>query len=239
MNPGYKRILLKMSGEALAGERGFGVNTEIMKQVASEIKIIHKMRIQIAIVIGGGNLFRGGTAEAVGMERTEADMVGMLATIMNSLLFKESLEGVGVQARVLSAIKVEKAAEFYTPKQAINHLNKGRIIIIAGGTGNPYFTTDTAAALRSAELKCDIMLKATKVDGVYDSDPAKNPNAVKIDSITHYEALNRNIRVMDATAFSMCMENSIPIIVFKLLEPGNLKKCVEGKKIGSIVKMGG
>jgi uridylate kinase len=239
MNSRYKRILLKMSGEALAGERGFGVDSEIMKQVASEIKIIHKMKVQVAVVIGGGNFFRGGAAEADGMNRADADMVGMLATIMNSLLFKESLEEAGVQTRVFSAIKVEKAAEFYTPKRAINHLNKGRIIIIAGGTGNPYFTTDTAAALRCAEIKCDAMLKATKVDGVYDSDPAKNPNAVKIDSITHYEALNRNIRVMDATAFSMCMENSIPIIVFKLLEPGNLKKCIEGKKVGSIVKMGG
>ncbi len=235
----YKRILLKMSGEALAGERGFGIDPTITKKVASEIKDIHTMGVQIAIVVGGGNFFRGGTAETEGMNRTEADSVGMLATIMNSLLFKATLQNAGVEARVLSAVRVDKAAEFYTPGRAKEHLNKDRVIIIAGGTGNPYFTTDTAAALRCAELKCDIMLKATKVDGVYDSDPATNPKAVKIESITHYEALNRNIRVMDATAFSMCMENSIAIIVFKLLESGNLKKCVEGKKVGSTVKIGG
>lgn len=239
MGASYKRILLKMSGEALAGDRAFGIDAAIIKQVASEIKAVHKMGVQIVIIIGGGNFFRGGIAETEGMNRTEADTVGMLATIMNSLFFKQALQNEGVETCVLSALKVDKAAEFYTPRQAREHLNNDRVIIIAGGTGNPYFTTDTAAALRSAELQCDIMLKATKVDGVYDTDPATNPQAVKIDSITHYEALKLNIRVMDATAFSMCMENAISIIIFKLLEPGNLKKCVEGKKVGSIVKTGG
>ena len=235
----YKRILLKMSGEALAGERGFGIDAAVTGQVASEIKAVHAMGVQIALVIGGGNFFRGASARAAGMVRTEADTVGMLATIMNSLLFKQALENAGVETVVLSALKVDKAAEFYTPRTARRHLAYNRVVIIAGGTGNPYFTTDTAAALRSAELQCDVMLKATKVDGVYDSDPSKNPQAVKIDTITHLKALQMNIRVLDATAFSMCMENGITIIVFKLLEPGNLKKCVEGKKIGSIVKKGG
>lgn len=238
MEPYYKRILLKISGEALSGERGFGIENEVIKRVASEIKPVYDVGVEIAMVIGGGNILRGVEAAAKGLNRTASDTVGMLATIINSLLFKEALLGAGIEARVLSAIKVEKAAEFYIPQRAINHMNKRRVVIIAGGTGNPYFTTDTAAALRCVETQCDVLLKATKVDGIYDSDPVKNPDAVKLNTITHSEALKRDLRIMDATAFSLCMENNVPIIVFKLLESGNLRKCIEGHQIGSIVNKG-
>ncbi len=239
MGPYYHRILLKISGEALAGTDGHGIDRDVTNKIATEIKSVHETGVQIALVIGGGNFFRGIAAAAEGLDRTTGDTIGMLATIMNSLLFKESLHKVGVEARVLSAINVEKAAEFYLPRHAIDYMNNGRIVIIAAGTGNPYFTTDTAAALRCAETQCDVLLKATKVDGIYDSDPVKNPDAVKLESLTHNDALQRNLRVMDATAFSLCMENSIPIIVFKLLESGNLYKCVvEGHTIGSIVNKG-
>jgi uridylate kinase len=234
----YTRILLKLSGEALAGKRGFGIDSGVMNQIASEIKVVHDTGVEIAIVIGGGNILRGVETAGRGLDRTASDTAGMLATVINSMLFREALRGVGMEARVLSAIKIEKAAEFYVPQRAINHLKNKRVVIIAGGTGNPYFTTDTAAALRCVETQCDVLLKATKVDGIYDSDPKKNPDAVKLDVITHQEALKRNLRIMDATAFSLCMENSIPIIVFKLLEPGNLQKCIEGHPIGSIVKKG-
>ena len=238
MEPYYKRILLKISGEALAGERGFGIDSDIAKQIAAEIKPVHAAGVEIAMVIGGGNILRGVEAAAKGLNRTASDTVGMLATIINSLLFKEALLGVGIETRVLSAIKVEKAAEFYLPQRAINHMHNRRVVIIAGGTGNPYFTTDTAAALRCIETQCDVLLKATKVDGIYDSDPVKNPDAVKLNAITHSDALKRNLRIMDATAFSLCMENNVPIIVFKLLESGNLQKCIEGHQIGSIVNKG-
>ena len=232
----YKRILLKISGEALSGKSDFGIDSEISKQIALEIKAVYDAGVEVAIVIGGGNILRGVEAAAKGLNRTASDTVGMLATVINSILFKETLLGVGIDARVLSAIKIEKAAEFYIPQRAINHMTKGRVVIIAGGTGNPYFTTDTAAALRCAETQCEVLLKATKVDGIYDSDPIKNPDAVKLKSITHAEAIAQDLRIMDATAFSLCMENSIPIIVFKLLEPGNLRKCIEGHQVGSIVK---
>ena len=237
MEPYYKRILLKLSGEALAGKAGYGIDSGIIKQIASEVTDVHKAGVQIAIVIGGGNIFRGVSAAAKDFDRTTADTVGMLATVINSLLFKETLKAFGVEAAVLSAIAMEKAAQFYTPERACKHLEKGRIIIIAAGTGNPYFTTDTAAALRCAEIQCDVLLKATKVDGIYDSDPAKNPHAVKLDCITHKEALEKGLRIMDATAFSLCMENAIPVIVFKL-ESGNLRRCIEGHPVGSMVKKG-
>ncbi len=238
MEPCYRRILLKISGEALAGKSGYGVDSEVAKQIVSEIKDIHDMGIQIVIVIGGGNIFRGVAAKVEGLDRSSCDMVGMVATLINSLLFKGSLQAVDIETRVLSAIKIEKAAEFYIPQRAIIHLNKGRVIIIAGGTGNPYFTTDTAAALRCVETKCDVLFKATKVDGIYDSDPIQNPNAVRLDYVSHEEAIRRNLRVMDATAFSLCMENAIPIVVFKLLERGNLRKLIEGQSVGSVVKKG-
>ncbi len=235
----YKRVLLKMSGEALSGKQGNGLDPEVAQQAAAEIKSALDMGVQIALIIGGGNFFRGAADMTKGMLRVEADSVGMLATLMNALLFKGYLQELGMSVCVLSAFKVEKAAEFYLPQRAIAHMEKGQVVIIAGGTGNPYFTTDTAAALRCAETQCDVMLKATKVDGIYDSDPVKNPKAVKLDTITHQDALAKNIRVMDATAFSLCMENKIEIIVFKLLESGNLKKCLEGQPIGSLVKKGG
>ena len=238
MEPYYRRVLLKLSGEALAGARGFGIDPAIMKTVAAEIKTVHDAGVEIAIVIGGGNILRGLEAESRGLDRVCSDTAGMLATVINSMLLGEALRGAGIDARVLSALKIEKAAEFYLPQRAISHLHKGRIVIIAGGTGNPYFTTDTAAALRCVETRCDVLLKATKVDGVYDADPAKNPGAVKLGTITHTEALQRRLRIMDAAAFSLCMENHIPIVVFKLLEAGNLKKCIEGHPVGSLVKKG-
>lgn len=234
----FHRILLKMSGEALAGKVGYGIDIDVAKKIASEIKNIHAMGVEIAIVIGGGNIFRGVAAAAKGLNRVASDTVGMLATIMNSLLFKESLQNIGVDTRVLSALKIEKASEFYIPQRAINHMKNNRVVIIAGGTGNPYFTTDTAAALRCAETQCDVLFKATKVDGIYDSDPITNPDAIKLPSLTHREALKRNIKVMDSTAFSLCMDNRIPIVVFKLLKSGNLRKCTEGQSIGSIVRNG-
>ena len=238
MKTAYKRVLLKLSGEALAGGKGYGVDSAVTSQIAAEIKEIHDAGVQIAIVIGGGNIFRGVAGAADGTSRTAADNVGMLATMMNSLLVKEALIKVGIDARVLSAVSMEKIAEYYIADRAINHLENGRVVIIGGGTGNPYFTTDTAAALRCAETKCDVLFKATKVDGIYDSDPVKNPDAIKLPTLTHQEALSRNIKVMDSTAFSMCMDNNITINVFKLLEPGMLKASVEGKDVGSIVTKG-
>jgi uridylate kinase len=238
MDPYYKRILLKISGEALAGSKGYGIDPAVARQIALEIKTVYDAGVQIVMVIGGGNIFRGVAGTSAGIDRNVGDTVGMLATIINSLLFRESLLAAGVKCRVLSAISVDKAADLYTAQRAIAHLNKGRVVIVAAGTGNPFFTTDTAAALRCAETRCDVLIKATKVDGIYDCDPATNPNAVKLDMLTHSEALARNIRVMDITAFSLCMENAIPILVFKLLESGNLRKCIEGHTVGSIVKKG-
>lgn len=238
MTKKYGRILLKISGEALAGDRGNGIDPDIANRIAAEIKEIYDGGTEIAIVLGGGNIFRGVAGAAQGLDRTSGDTVGMLATLINSLLFREYLQNAGVSTKVLSAIQVDKTAEFYTIERAASHIQDGNCVIIACGTGNPYFTTDTAAALRCVELKCDILIKATKVDGVYDSDPAKNPKAKKINTISHLEAIEKNIRVMDSTAFSLCMENDISIIVFKLLERGNLRKCIEGIPVGSIVKKG-
>lgn len=236
MKPKFQRILLKLSGEALAGEAGFGIDRAILTRLTKEIKEIYELEVEIAMVIGGGNIYRGISSAAQGLDRTLGDAVGMLATIMNALLLKEALQAKGIETRVLSAIKIDQVAEFYTPPKAIHHLHRKRVIIIAGGTGNPYFTTDTAAALRCAETQSEVLLKATKVDGIFDSDPLKNPNAQKLDTITHNEALNMNLKVMDATAFSLCMENAIPIIVFKLLKNGNLKACIQGQSVGSIVR---
>jgi len=234
--PVYKRILLKLSGEVFAGARGFGFDASVVDRVAADIREIHSLGVQIGIVIGGGNIFRGGTAES--MDRSLADNIGMLATTINSLYLKSSLEKIGVKTIVMSAIPFPKAAEYFTAEAARSHCENGSVVIIAGGTGNPYFTTDSAAALRCAEIRAEVLLKATKVDGVYDSDPVKNPNAVKFARISHAEALSKNLRVMDATALALCMENNIPIIVFKLLESGCLKKCIEGAAVGTIVKKG-
>jgi uridylate kinase len=236
--PKYKRILLKLSGEALAGEKGYGIDPAICKQIAAELKEVRDAGVQAGIVIGGGNIFRGVSSVAQGMDRAAADTMGMLATLINSIAFREYLEAAGVPAVVMTANAVEKAAETFTAQAAVHHLNAGRAVIIAGGTGNPYFTTDTAAALRCAEIGADVLCKATKVDGVYDSDPVKNPKAIKFDTISYQDALKLDLKIMDATAFSFCMEHHIPIIVFKLLQPGNLRRCVEGKPLGSIVTKG-
>jgi uridylate kinase len=234
LKPAYKRILLKLSGEVLAGSKGFGFDAEVAERIASDIKEVSDAGVQIGVVIGAGNIFRGGSARD--LNRTAADTIGMMATVINSLFLKEYLEKSGCRACVMSAIPIPKAAQYFVAESAIRRLEAGIVVIVAGGTGNPFFTTDTAAALRCAEIKADILLKATKVDGVYDSDPAKNPAAKKFQSITHAEALAKGLKVMDATALSLCMENNIPIMVFKLLERGNLRKCVEGLPIGTIVR---
>ncbi len=235
--PVYKRILLKLSGEVFAGTKGFGFDLAIVDRIAADIREIHESGVQIGVVIGGGNIFRG-AAGAENMDRSLADNIGMLATAINSLYLKSSLEKIGVKTVVMSAIPCPKVAEYFTAESARAHCENNHVVIIAGGTGNPYFTTDSAAALRCAEIQAEVLLKATKVDGVYDSDPVKNPNAVKFTAITHAEALSKNLRVMDATAIALCMENNIPIIVFKLLESGCLKKCIEGAAVGTIVKKG-
>ncbi len=237
MKPLYKRILLKLSGEALAGSKGFGIDPQITGQIADEIVEVHKAGVQIGIVIGGGNFLRGATAE--GIARVTADAMGMLATVINSLGLMQYLQKRGCPAHVLTAVNLQGVGELYSPERAVNYLEKNQVVIIGGGTGNPFFTTDTAAALRCAEIGAEIILKATKVDGIYDSDPIKNPEAVRFEQITHKEALSRDLKVMDSTAFSFCMENSIPIIIFKLMEKGNLYRCIEGRVTGSIVKTGG
>lgn len=234
----YRRVLLKLSGEALAGQRGYGLDSTASNLITAEIQEAHRLGVQLGIVIGGGNIFRGVSQAAQGMSRVAADAMGMLATVINGLALREFLREKQVPAVVTSAHAVPKAAELFVAEQAREHLEQGRVVIVAGGTGNPYFTTDTAAALRCAELDAEAVLKATKVDGVYDSDPVENPKATKFDTITHQEALRRNLRVMDATAFSFCMEHSIPIIVFKLLQKGNLRKCLEGAPVGSTVSKG-
>jgi uridylate kinase len=234
---GFRRVLLKLSGEALAGTAGHGIDPAICRQIAKEIAGVSNKETQIGIVIGGGNFMRGATTVAI--ERVVADTMGMLATVMNSLALANFLEEAGCPVKVLTAVAIEGAGDVYTPGRAREHLANGTVVIIAGGTGNPFFTTDTAAALRCAEIGAEILLKATKVDGIYDSDPMKNPQARKFERITHAEALERNLRIMDATAFSFCMENSIPIMVFKLLEKGNLRKSILGQKTGSIVTTGG
>jgi uridylate kinase len=236
VKPIYKRVLLKLSGEALIGAKPSGFDPAVINQIADEIKEIHAAGVEIGIVIGGGNIFRGAAAED--LERAAGDTIGMLATTINSLVIKEYLVKRGVDARVLSAVDMPKVAELFTQERALAHLDKNRIVIMAAGTGNPYFTTDTAAVLRCLEIKAEAILKATKVDGVYDRDPAKDPSAVKFASITHAEALQKNLKIMDATAFSLCKEHSLPIIVFKLLERGNLRKCIEGLPVGTIVKKG-
>jgi uridylate kinase len=233
IRPVYKRVLLKLSGEALAGGSSSVFDISVIDRIASEIKEIHDSGVEIGIVIGGGNIFRGATAD--GIQRAEGDTIGMLATAINSLVMREHLEKLDVDARVLSAIDIPKAAEFFTRGAALAHLAKKRVVIIAGGTGNPFFTTDTAAALRCLEIGAEVFLKATKVDGIYDKDPVVHRDAKKFTSISHEDALEKNLKIMDATAFSLCREHGLPIIVFKLLEPGNLRKCIEGAAIGTVV----
>jgi uridylate kinase len=233
--PAYKRILLKLSGEALAGEQGFGVDLKVLKQLAENIKEIVDLGVQTAIVIGGGNIFRGMQASESGMDRASADYMGMLATVMNALALQDALEKNGVYTRVQSAIEMQEVAEPYIRRKAARHLEKNRVVIFAAGTGNPFFTTDTAAALRACEIGADVLMKATKVDGIYDSDPKKNPKAKMFNELTYIEVLNKGLQVMDSTAISLCMDNDLPISVFNMTKSGALRDVVMGKKIGTII----
>jgi len=231
----YRRVLLKLSGEALMGDKGYGIDPSVITGIAQEVKRLIDQGVELALVVGGGNIFRGLAASASGMDRSTADYMGMLATVMNSLALQDGLEKAGVVTRVLSAIEMREVAEPFIKRRAMRHLEKGRVVIFAAGTGNPFFTTDTAAALRAAEIGAEVLLKATKVDGIYDSDPKKNPNAVKYDTLTFTEALSKDLKVMDATAFSLCRENDLPIIVFDLGQTGNIEKVVHGEPIGTLV----
>ncbi len=233
--PRYKRILLKLSGEALMGEQGYGIDYDVLDTIASEVKEVHETGVEIAVVIGGGNIFRGLAATARGMERASADYMGMLATVLNALALQNMLENKGVFTRVQSAIEMRELAEPYIRRRAVRHLEKKRVVIFAAGTGNPYFTTDTAAALRAMEIGAEVIMKATKVDGVYSADPMKDPSAVKFDRLTYLDVLQKNLRVMDATAISLCMDNNLPIIVFNLNVRGNIKRIVSGEAIGTLV----
>lgn len=231
----YKRILLKLSGEALQGEQGYGIDPKVISEIASQIAQIVDGGVELAITVGGGNIFRGLAGAAEGMDRAQADYIGMLATIMNALALQEGLERAGVDTRVQSAISMQEVAEPYIRRKAIRHLEKGRVVIFAGGTGNPYFTTDTTAALRACEIDAEAILKATQVDGIYDSDPHANPDATKFDEISYMEVLSRKLHVMDSTATTLCMDNGIPIIVFNLHKPGNIDRVLKGEHVGTTV----
>ncbi|MCT4618647.1 MAG: UMP kinase [Marinisporobacter sp.] len=234
VEPKYRRVILKLSGEALAGEKGFGVDGETVDAIAAQVKEISNLGVEVAIVVGGGNFWRGRSGE--GMDRTTADYMGMLATVINALALQDALEGIDISTRVQTAIEMRQIAEPYIRRKAVRHLEKSRIVIFAAGTGNPYFSTDTTAALRAAEIEAEVILLAKKVDGVYDSDPNINPNAKKFDELSYIDVLNKGLGVMDSTATSLCMDNKIPIIVFGLNEPANIKRVVLGEKIGTFVK---
>ncbi len=233
--PKYKRILLKISGEALAGEQKYGIDPRTLGQIAGEIKEIHQLGVEVSVVIGGGNIYRGIAASVEGIDRSSADYMGMLATVINGLSLQDALEKKGVFTRVLTALEMPRLAELYIRRRAVRHLEKRRVVVFVAGTGNPYFTTDTAATLRATEIGADVILKATKVDGIYNADPLKDKNAVKFDQIRYIDVLKNKLRVMDATAISLGMENKIPIIIFNLMEKGNIKKAVMGEKVGSLV----
>ncbi len=233
--PKYRRVILKLSGEALAGSQGYGIEQAIIQSIAEQVKEIVAIGVQVAIVVGGGNIWRGVAGSAKGMDRATADYMGMLATVMNSLALQDGLEKVGVDTRVQSAIEMKEVAEPYIRRRAIRHLEKGRVVIFAAGTGNPYFSTDTTAALRAAEIEAEVILMAKKVDGVYDSDPMKNPDAKKFKELGYIEVLNKGLGVMDSTAASLCMDNHIPIIVFNINEQGNIRKVIMGEIIGTLV----
>jgi len=234
-SPVYRRILLKLSGEVLAGEQDFGIDPTKATQLANEIKSIHEMGVDIILIIGGGNIFRGLQAASKGMDRVTGDYLGMLATIMNAISLQDALEKTGVETRTLSAITVSQISEPYIRRRALRHLDKGRIVIVAGGTGNPYFTTDTAAALRATELKAQVLIKGTKVDGVFDKDPVVYSDAVRYNNVSFTEILEKNLRVMDLTAITLCKENALPICVFNINNKGDLKRVVEGKNIGTTI----
>lgn len=233
--PAYKRILLKLSGEALAGKQGTGINTSVIMQIAQDVAEAHKVGVQMGVVIGGGNIYRGVAASAEGMDRASADYMGMLATCINALALQDALEKAGVPTRVQTAIEMAEIAEPYIRRRAIRHLEKGRLVIFGAGTGNPFFTTDTAASLRAMEINAQVIMKATKVDGIYDKDPAKHSDAIKFDKISYIDVLNRGLQVMDSTAISMCMDNKLPIITFDMTRPGNVLKAVMGENIGTLV----
>src|SRR5881409_2958754 len=234
--PSFKRILLKLSGEALAATQGFGVDPLRIHEIAAELADVHSLGVQIAIVVGGGNFFRGVAEQARDMDRVSADHMGMLATVINALALQDALEKQSIHTRVQSAIEMNQVAEPFIRRRAIRHLEKGRIVIFAGGTGNPYFSTDTAAALRAMEIKAEIILKGTKVDGIYDADPMKDPGARKFDRLTYFDVLQKGLKVMDTTAISLCMDNRLPIIVYNLKAKGGLKQIVTGGKVGTMVK---
>jgi len=233
--PAYQRVLLKLSGEALMGEQKFGVDPAVANSIAGEIADIQRKGIQTAIVIGGGNIFRGMAASAKGMDRSTADYMGMLATVMNALALQDALEQLNVTTRVLTAIEMRAVAEPFIRRRAIRHLEKGRVVVFAAGTGNPYFTTDTAAALRAMEIKADVILKGTKVDGIYTADPMLHPDATRFETISYLNVLERGLKVMDTTAISLCMDNKLPIVIFNLRKPGNLTRAVLGEPVGSLV----
>jgi uridylate kinase len=234
--PVYRRILLKLSGEALLGDKEFGIDRKFTDYLAREIKQVHALGVQVSAVVGGGNIFRGVSETAQGMDRVSADYMGMLATVINGIALQDALERVDVMTRVMSAIEMREVAEPFIRRRAIRHLEKERVVIFAGGTGNPYFSTDTAAALRAMEIKAEIILKGTKVDGIYDADPLKNPKAKKFEHLTYFDVLQKGLKVMDTTAISLCMDNGLPIIVYNLKAKGSLKHIVMGGKVGTIVK---
>jgi uridylate kinase len=234
-DPAYKRVLLKLSGEALMGEQKFGIDPAIASQIASEIAEIQSLGVQTAVVIGGGNIFRGVAASAKGMDRATADYMGMLATVINGLALQDAMENHGVNTRVVTAIEMRAVAEPFIRRRAIRHLEKGRVVIFAAGTGNPYFTTDTAAALRAMEIKADVIMKGTKVDGIYNADPMTHPDATRFESISYLKVLEQGLRVMDTTAISLCMDNKLPIVVFNLRTAGNMRRAIMGEPVGSLV----
>jgi uridylate kinase len=231
----YKRIVLKLSGEALAGERGFGLDADKVAEIAGELAEIHALGVQVGVVVGGGNIFRGLSAQASEMDRVSADSMGMLATIINAIAVQDAMEKHNVQCRVMTAVQMNQLAEPYIRRRAVRHLEKGRVVIFAAGTGNPYFSTDTAASLRAMEIKADVLLKGTKVEGIYDADPVLFKDAVKYEEITYMDILKQGLKVMDLTAVSLCKDNNLPLIVFNMNEPGNIKRVVMGEKIGSLV----
>jgi uridylate kinase len=236
MLPKFKRILLKLSGESLMGDKNFGLDSEVLSRYANDIKNITELGVQVAIVIGGGNIYRGMNEAETGIERAQGDYMGMLATVINGMALQSALEKAGVYTRLQSAIKMEQVAEPYIRRKAMRHLEKGRVVIFGAGTGNPYFTTDTAGSLRAIEIKAEVILKGTRVDGIYTADPEKDPTAKKYDQITFSDCISKNLKVMDMTAFTLCMENELPIIVFDMNTPGNLLKVVTGEKVGTLVK---
>ena len=231
----YKRALLKLSGEHLAGNQGYGIDPKVISGLAAQIKRINEKGLELAVTVGGGNIFRGMAASTEGMDRSQADYIGMLATVMNALALQEALERTGVFTRVQSAIAMQEIAETYIRRRAIRHLEKGRVVIFAAGTSNPYFTTDTTAALRACEIDAEVLLKATKVDGVYDSDPMKNPNAERFERISYLDVLTKELHVMDTTAISLCMENKIPLIVFSIIKEGTMEAVLRGESVGTTI----